>query len=101
MLGEIPFLGSSLILLDANKCLQLICANFVSRAQARMVKLVEVEVGASNLVKVLPEMEDFDMNMTSDLELTKQKNLCKLGNHVVEGGLGAIFYLGWTDWTVD
>jgi hypothetical protein len=51
-----------------------------------MVKLVEVEVGASNLVKVLPEMEDFDMNMTS---------------HVVEGGLGAIFYLGWTDWTVD
>jgi hypothetical protein len=62
-----------------------------------MVKLVEVEVGASNLVKVLPEMEDFDMNMTSDLELTKRKNLCKLGNHVVEGGFGAIFYWSWTD----
>ncbi len=25
------------------------------------MKLVEIEVGASNLVKVLPEMEDFDM----------------------------------------
>ncbi len=73
----------------------------MSRAQARMVKLVEVEVGASSLVKVLPEMEDFDMNMTSDLELTKRKNLCKLGNRVGEGGLGAVFYLGWTDWTVD
>ncbi|CAK9235909.1 unnamed protein product [Sphagnum troendelagicum] len=56
----------------------------LKRAQARMVKLVEVEVGASNLVKVLPEMEDFDMNMTSDLELTKRKNLCKLGNRVGE-----------------
>jgi hypothetical protein len=28
-----------------------------------MVKVVEVEVGASNLVKVLPEMEDFDMGL--------------------------------------
>jgi hypothetical protein len=73
ILGEIPFFGFqpdllvTNTLLDANKkCLQLICANLVCRTQARMVKLVEVEVGASNLVKVLPEMEALDPGPKSE-----------------------------------